>query len=76
MLLFLPGRIGGAEGARAGICVLLSLSPAQGVAYSLVRRAREIVWTIPGLVVILARTLRGGETETPVAKLARGEARP
>jgi len=78
MLLFLPGRIGGAEGARTGICVLLGLSPAQGVAYGLARRAREIAWAIPGLVVILARTLRPSESggDAPVAKLARGEARP
>ena len=78
MLLFLPGRIGGAEGARTGICVLLGLSPAQGVAYGLVRRAREIVWALPGLLVILTRALRprDGGREAPVAKLVRGEARP
>jgi len=78
MLLFLPGRIGGAEGARAGICVLLGLSPAQGVAYGLVRRAREIVWALPGLAVILARTLRprARGSEASIGKLARGEARP
>ncbi|HEY7113408.1 MAG TPA: lysylphosphatidylglycerol synthase transmembrane domain-containing protein [Thermoanaerobaculia bacterium] len=76
MLLFLPGRIGGAEGARAGICVLLGLSPAQGVAYGLVRRAREIAWALPGLLVIFARTLRPHRADAPLAKLARGEARP
>ena len=78
MLLFLPGRIGGAEGVRTGICVLLGLTPAQGVAYGLVRRAREIAWALPGLVVILARTLRSRESggNASVGKLARGESRP
>jgi hypothetical protein len=78
MLLFLPGRIGGAEGARTGICILLGLTPAQGVAFGLARRAREVAWAVPGLVVILARTLRRGEGErkAPAPKLARGEARP
>jgi uncharacterized protein (TIRG00374 family) len=78
MLLFLPGRIGGAEGARAGICVLLGIAPAQGVAYSLVRRARELVWLVPGLIVILAHAGRGGSIrrERSVGRLADGGLRP
>lgn len=78
MLLFLPGRIGGAEGARAGLCVLLGLSPAQGVAYSLVRRARELVWLVPGLLALLARAWRGDShgREERVERLAGGGLRP
>jgi uncharacterized protein (TIRG00374 family) len=78
LLLFVPGRVGGAEGARAGVCVLLGLTAAQGVAYGLVRRAREIVWLLPGLAVILVRSwrTRGGRGQGRVAALANGEARP
>ncbi len=74
MLLFLPGRIGGAEGARAGIAVLLGLSPAQGLAYALARRARELVWLVPGLLVILAQSWRRGSDrrEPEVGRLANG----
>jgi len=74
MLLFLPGRIGGAEGARAGIAVLLGLAPAQGLAYALARRARELVWLVPGLLVILAQSWRRGSDrrEPEVGRLANG----
>lgn len=78
MLLFIPGRIGGAEGARTGICMLLGLAAPQGVAYGLVRRARELVWMLPGVAVMLAGTwrARAGNPESGVAGLANGEARP
>jgi uncharacterized protein (TIRG00374 family) len=78
LLLFVPGRIGAAEGARAGVCILLGLTPAQGVAYGLVRRAREIVWLLPGLGVILHRSLRSPRRAGAggVGAMANGEARP
>jgi hypothetical protein len=79
MLLFLPGRIGGAEGARAGVCVLLGLTAAQGVAYGLVRRARELVWVVPGIVFMLEESWRGRGRRQDAAQaspLANGEARP
>ena len=49
MFLFIPGRIGSAEGIRVGVFLLLGLGAGPGAAYSLVRRGRELVWTIPGL---------------------------
>ena len=60
----LRSRAGSAapRASRAGICVLLGLTPAQGVAYGLVRAGARVVWAVPGLVVILARTLRPGES--------------
>ncbi len=79
LLLFVPARIGGAEGARAGVCVLLGLTAAQGIAYGLVRRARELVWLLPGLAVMLARSGRRNsarEDSSGVAGLANGELRP
>jgi len=78
LLLFVPGRVGAAEGARAGVCVLLGLTPAQGVAYSLVRRAREIAWLLPGLAVILLRSVRSQKSggSGRVGAVADGRARP
>ncbi len=55
LLVFVPGRIGIAEGVRVGVFVLLGLPAAQGVAYGLVRRGRELIWIVPGLVVLLKR---------------------
>jgi uncharacterized protein (TIRG00374 family) len=55
VLVFIPGRLGSAEGVRAGVCVLLGLTAAQGVAYGLVRRGRELLWVVPGLVVLVQR---------------------
>lgn len=51
IFLFIPGRIGSAEGIRVGVFLLLGLGAGPGAAYSLVRRGRELVWTIPGLAV-------------------------
>ena len=79
MLLFVPGRIGSSEGARAGSAMLLGLAAPRGIAYGLVRRAREVVWLLPGVVVMLVGTWRGrgGRREAGrVARLANGEARP
>lgn len=55
VLIFIPARIGTAEGVRVGVTTLLGLSPAQGAAYALVRRARELLWLAPGLIVLLKR---------------------
>jgi uncharacterized protein (TIRG00374 family) len=53
LLSWMPGRIGTAEGVRVGLFVLLGLPAAQGAAYALIRRGRELVWTIPGGLVLL-----------------------
>jgi uncharacterized protein (TIRG00374 family) len=69
MLLFIPGRLGSAEAIRTGVFVALGLPAAAGAAYALVRRAREIVWILPGAVYLLrrhaGRWLRGGVAEGP-----------
>jgi uncharacterized protein (TIRG00374 family) len=77
MLLFIPGRVGSAEGVRAAVFVLVGLPAAQGMAYGLVRRGRELAWVVPGLLVLarehaLRLLGRGGE----VARLAGEEVRP
>lgn len=55
LLFFIPGRVGSAEGVRVGVFLLFGLPAAQGVAYSLVRRGREVLWLIPGLLVLLRK---------------------
>jgi hypothetical protein len=42
---------------RVGVFLLLGLSAAQGAAYGVARRARELLWLIPGLVVLLKHHL-------------------
>jgi len=54
LIFFIPGRVGSAEGVRVGLFLLFGLPAAQGVAYSLVRRGREVLWLIPGFLVLLA----------------------
>ena len=53
MLLFIPGRVGSAEGVRAAVFLFIGLPAAPGVAYALVRRGRELAWTLPGLLVLV-----------------------
>ncbi len=55
MLLWVPGRVGSAEGVRVGVFILLGLPAASGIAYSLARRARELTWIVPGLLVLAKR---------------------
>jgi len=55
LFLFIPGRAGGAEGVRAGVFLLLGLPAAQGVAYGIARRGRELLWIVPGLLILLVR---------------------
>ena len=50
IFLFVPGRAGTAEGVRTGVFALLGMPASTGVAYGLVRRARELLWVLPGLL--------------------------
>jgi uncharacterized protein (TIRG00374 family) len=51
-LLFVPGKLGGAEAVRTGLFVLLGLTAAQGAASALVRRTRELLWVLPGWLLL------------------------
>ncbi len=42
-----------------GFYALVGLTAAQGTAYALVRRGRELLWLVPGLVVLLRRHVLG-----------------
>lgn len=61
-LLFIPGKLGGAEGVRTGVFVVVGLSLAQGAAYSLVRRTRELLWVLPGWLLLLRNRLRSQQS--------------
>lgn len=74
ILLFIPGRVGSAEGVRIGVYALVGLSAAQGTAYALVRRGRELLWLVPGFVVLLKRhVLEGGHLRVPEASAPGSE---
>jgi glycosyltransferase 2 family protein len=49
-----PGSMGVLEGANAGIFAALGLGASGGLAFSLVRRARQVVWIGIGLLVLVA----------------------
>lgn len=57
LFVFVPARLGIAEGVRAGVFILVGLPAAEGVAYGVIRRARELAWLLPGLVVLWKRHL-------------------
>lgn len=63
MLIFIPARIGSAEGIRVGVFLLLGLGAGPGAAYSLARRGRELAWVVPGLLVFFK--WQAGETLAP-----------
>jgi uncharacterized protein (TIRG00374 family) len=74
ILLFIPGRVGSAEGVRVGVYALVGLGAAQGTAYALVRRGRELLWLVPGFVVLLRRHVLGaGRMKLPEVDI-EGEA--
>jgi len=53
MIFFVPGRIGSAEAVRIVAFSALGLPVAQGAVYGLIRRGRELAWTVPGLLILL-----------------------
>ena len=60
-VIFVPGKLGGAEGIRTGVAVLIGLTAAQGAAFSLIRRTRELLWVVPGWALLIRERLRSGE---------------
>jgi uncharacterized membrane protein YbhN (UPF0104 family) len=53
-----PGSLGMLEGANAGLFVALGLGAGTGLAFSLLRRARQVVWIGIGLLVLVAASLQ------------------
>ena len=63
LFVFVPGRIGSAEGVRVAVFLLLGLPAAEGVAYGLLRRGRELLWTLPGFLYLLYRPTGGADAK-------------
>jgi uncharacterized protein (TIRG00374 family) len=66
-----PGSLGVLEGAYTGIFAVLGLGASAGLAFSLVRRARQIVWIGVGLLVLVAARAQA----TSAGAVPRGAAR-
>jgi glycosyltransferase 2 family protein len=49
---FVPGSVGALEGANTGAFAALGLGASAGLAFSLVRRCRQIVWIAIGLITL------------------------
>lgn len=75
MFLFVPARAGTAEGVRTGVFVLLGMPASTGVAYGLVRRTRELLWVLPGLVLGGKKPAVAGAPEVEAARPAEAKAR-
>jgi uncharacterized protein (TIRG00374 family) len=57
-IFLVPGGLGVLEGAYTGIFAVLGMGAGAGLAFSLVRRARQIVWIGVGLLVLVAARLQ------------------
>jgi uncharacterized protein (TIRG00374 family) len=53
-----PAAVGALEGAQMWLFGVLGHPPEVGLAVGLAVRLRELVWVVPGLLVLAARTLR------------------
>lgn len=77
LFLFIPGRIGSAEGVRVAVFLLVGLPAAAGAAYGILRRGREIAWIVPGLAAILFRpSAPAASAATAPASIAAAAASP
>lgn len=68
VLFFMPQGLGANEAGIAAAFVLLGLPPGPSLAFGLIRRARIVLWTLPGLGVTLVDYLR--RAPRPEAELA------
>jgi uncharacterized protein (TIRG00374 family) len=68
---FVPGSLGVLEGANAGAFAALGFGPQAGLAFSLLRRLRQVVWIALGvLVLLLARARMRLAPEAPARPAA------
>ncbi|MBI2186192.1 MAG: flippase-like domain-containing protein [Acidobacteria bacterium] len=56
---FVPGRIGVYEAASAFLADALSLGASHGVSLALARRARSLLWALPGALLLAHRGYQG-----------------
>src|SRR5262245_58399394 len=52
LFFFVPAKAGTQEGGKVVIFQLLGLDPAKGLALGIIRRLRELTWSMVGLVVL------------------------
>lgn len=65
---FIPASIGAQEGAFLLVCGAITGSPSLGVAVSVVRRLREIIWVVSGFVLASALSLKPQLSSRPDSK--------
>ena len=65
-----PASLGALEGANAAAFEALGLGAGVGLAFSFVRRARQIVWVVLGLAVMAVMRSTGGSEAAPDARPA------
>jgi uncharacterized protein (TIRG00374 family) len=71
---FVPASLGTLEGAYAAAFTAFGWAAGDGLAFSLVRRARQAVWIAIGLVILVAMgATRMGEKESPTPASARAD---
>ena len=58
LFFFVPAKAGVQEGGKALIFRLLGLDPAKGLVLGIVRRLRELTWSLIGLVVLARHQAR------------------
>jgi glycosyltransferase 2 family protein len=63
-----PASLGPSEAANAATFTALGLGAGAGLAFSLVRRARQVVWIVIGIVVLLVMR---GSARRPAPGAAR-----
>ena len=52
LLFFVPAKAGTQEGGKVLIFQMLGLDPAKGLALGIIRRLRELSWSMVGLIVL------------------------
>ena len=62
-----PASLGAFEGANAAAFGALGFGAGAGLAFSLVRRARQVVWIVIGIAVLIAMRRRGHSAGSPAA---------
>jgi glycosyltransferase 2 family protein len=64
---FVPGSVGALEGANTGAFAALGLGASAGLAFSLVRRCRQVVWIAIGLITLAVARATSPSAETRAA---------
>ena len=66
-LFFVPGKLGTQEGGKVLIFTALGLDPTKGLSVGVLRRIRELSWSLLGLLILGRFQLPGGLRKRPAA---------